>query len=200
MPELERLRGRRLVALRGIKLSAAGGAEAKGQMVPGISGRYLDVVVTFHGLARALLAEEEEGTMALLNLSVNVYAQKNPGSSFSLSWRPSAPAAPTAPTAAFEAAGWVDGWVSDSESAPSLIGTPPGGPLSLRRGQDSLSVRVLKDASVCEAFWDGGRARQTARWFYASAESAGGLWLSAGGASGITADVEVWEMGSAWIE
>eukprot|EP01047_Picozoa_sp_COSAG01_P050465 COSAG01_NODE_5108_length_4476_cov_14.006854_2_plen_398_part_00 len=186
VPELERLRGRRLVSLSGIKLSE------EWQGIEGATGRYLDVIVTFHGLVHALGPIDDARAV---NLSVNAFA---PPGSLSLSWRPlsSSLDVGAGARAGARTSRWVEGWVSDSLSQPSLIGTPPGGPLALRRGQDSLSVRVLKDGSVCEAFWDGGRARQTARIFANTSQD--GLWLR--GTEGVTADVDVYEMRSAWIE
>ena len=143
----------------------------------GVAGRHLDVLVTFRGLAGA-------ASNAHLNLSVNAFAPHP----IALSWRP---------LATESEAGWVSGWVDDSMSRPSLKGAPPGGPLDIRATQDALGVRVLVDGSVLESFWDGGRARQTARVWPAA--GCGGLRLSAGVSAGVTADVEVWEMRSSWL-
>ena len=173
VPELEQLRGKQLASLRGLELSAGWSS------VAGVAGRHLDVLVTFRGLAGA-------ASNAHLNLSVNAFAPHP----IALSWRPLA-------TVPATEAGWVSGWVDDSMSRPSLKGAPPGGPLDIRATQDALGVRVLVDGSVLESFWDGGRARQTARVWPAA--GCGGLRLSAGVSAGVTADVEVWEMRSSWL-
>jgi hypothetical protein len=91
-------------------------------------------------------------------------------------------------------AGWVAGHIN-------------GGPLALRETQDALDVRILVDGSVIESFWDGGRARTASRAYPpAVAKEQLGLAVSAtsgGGGDavkGITVDVEVFEMGNAWLE
>lgn len=53
---------------------------------------------------------------------------------------------------------------------------------------------MLADGCVVEAFWDGGRARITT-----SAGGTGGGIQLASRLPGITADVDVWQMGSAWL-
>jgi hypothetical protein len=68
-----------------------------------------------------------------------------------------------------------------------------------------MQVRVLVDGSVVEAFWDGGRARFTARATPpARMQQEVGLRVVAtlaggGAADGITADVVVFEMGNMWL-
>ena len=61
-------------------------------------------------------------------------------------------------------------------------------------------MRVLVDGSVVESFFDGGRARVTSRAY----DMPDGLrWraVMANGtaAGGVTVDVDVWEMRSAWL-
>ena len=78
-------------------------------------------------------------------------------------------------------------------------GLSGGGPLALRASQDALSVRVLVDAIVVEAFWDGGRACSTGR--VTGRPGNDGVLVSAGDVTTgvITADIAVWEMGSTWL-
>ena len=81
-----------------------------------------------------------------------------------------------------------------------MNGTVGGGPLALRTSQDSLTVRVLVDASVVEAFWDGGRARYTA---HASADPEGGTGVTVGAGEiddgVVSVDIDVHEMSSMWL-
>ena len=100
---------------------------------------------------------------------------------------PGPPPAPPAPPAPPLPPGWVAGTVN-------------GGPLALRATADVLEVRVLVDGSVIEAFWDGGRARTTSRATPpAAAVQQLGLRVQAS-AAGVTADIDVWEMGNAWLD
>ena len=69
------------------------------------------------------------------------------------------------------------------------------------------SCAPLVDGSVIESFWDGGRARTASRAYpQAVAKEQLGLAISAtsggGGKAvkGVTVDVEVFEMGNAWLE
>lgn len=80
--------------------------------------------------------------------------------------------------------GWVEGEIN-------------GGPLALRTASDSLEARVLVDGSVIESYWDGGRARYTAR-SYPPPNGSHGLWVSASNGK-VTADIMVYEMGNAWL-
>ena len=74
------------------------------------------------------------------------------------------------------------------------------GPLALRAEQDTLAVRVLVDGSVIEAYWDGGRARYTSR-AYPPPRSVAEVGLKVAASDGrVTADVIVYEMGSAWLD
>ena len=64
---------------------------------------------------------------------------------------------------------------------------------------------MLVDGSVVEAYWDGGRARVTSR-TYPPARAAQDLGLKVSASSGaadvagLTADILVFEMASAWLE
>lgn len=104
-------------------------------------------------------------------LRVSVLADASGGGGHAVEWKAAGGSA---------AAGWAGG-------------TAGSGPLAIREGQDSLEVRVLVDGCVVEAFWDGGRARSTH-----SARGAGHVAV-ASTLPNVTADVNVWEMGSAWL-
>eukprot|EP01052_Picozoa_sp_SAG31_P010973 SAG31_NODE_611_length_13558_cov_224.959730_9_plen_294_part_00 len=83
--------------------------------------------------------------------------------------------------------GWIDGRIN-------------GGPLAIRATQDVLPVRVLVDGSVIEAYWDGGRARMTSRSYPPmTTEMQLGLRIKSNNDK-ITASIDVYEMGSAWLE
>ena len=70
----------------------------------------------------------------------------------------------------------------------------------MRAAQDSLTVRVLVDGSVIEAFWDGGRARYTSR-AYPPPRSVAEVGLKVAASDGrVIADVVVYEMGNAWLD
>ena len=78
-----------------------------------------------------------------------------------------------------------------------MAGQINGGPLALRTISDTLEARVLVDGSVIEAYWDGGRARYTSRFYPSTAPH--GLRVFASNDK-VTADIIVYEMGSAWLE
>lgn len=176
--EIAQLRARQLAAERGIKLSGD-----KSRRVSGASGAYLDINVTFSGL-RTLSAADR----AAFQPTVTVFADNDDGTGHAISWQCTQHASTLEQQ--LNGVGWVNG-------------TTGGGPLALRASQDSLSVRVLVDASVVEAFWDGGRARYTA---HASADLEGsgnstGVTVSAGAIDNgpISVDIDVYEMSSMWL-
>ena len=68
-----------------------------------------------------------------------------------------------------------------------------GGPMALGRNQDAVGLRVLVDGMVMESFWDGGRARTSSPAYGVAAPTV------SSGLAGISVDVSVWQMGSAWL-
>ena len=167
-----------------------GQALAKPFVVPGVTTRHYDAVVTFRGLSA--LSEAELGA---LSVGVGIFAPTNGNSSSG--WR-----APTISWVGTEVgAAAVDGWVAGQVTAAGCrFPETAAGPLALRKTTDTLTVRVLVDGSVIESFWGGGRARITSRSYPpAAAEEELGMAVSASTAS-ISADIEVFAMSSAWLE
>ena len=188
----EKLRERALCA--GVKL----GGGAAWHNVSSASGTHLDIEVTFKGLT-ALPATSR----ATFQPTVIVFAGAGGSGGHSISW---------SPLPSLDETDNIDG---NADSGDWVNGTAGGGPLALRLSQDTLAVRVLVDASVVEAFWDGGRARYTA---HASAAGSPDATNDEGGAGGggagvmvrvsagaglkeglISADIDVYEMASMWL-
>ena len=169
--EIAQLRARHLASERDIKLGTG-----RSHNVSSASGTHLDIEVTFNGL-KALPATSR----AAFQPTVTVFAGN--GNGHSISWR----CDQNASALKQEGVSWVNGTVG-------------GGPLALRTSQDSLTVRVLVDASVVEAFWDGGRARYTA---HASADPEGGTGVTVGAGEiddgVVSVDIDVHEMSSMWL-
>lgn len=85
--------------------------------------------------------------------------------------------------------------VPAQSSAAWVNGDVTGGPLALRRAQDTVTLRVVVDGIVMESFWDGGRARYTRQITGAASQPT----LLSSGLPGISVDVDIWQMGSAWL-
>lgn len=174
--EIAQLRATQLAEERGIKLSGG-----KSHNVSA-SGIYLDITVTFNGL-RTLFAADR----VAFQPTVKVFAGSGDDTGHAISWQCTQNA--TTLEQQLNGVGWVNG-------------TTGGGPLALRASQDSLSVRILVDASVVEAFWDGGRARYTAHASADPEESGGGAGVTVGAGAidrPISVDIDVYEMSSMWL-
>jgi hypothetical protein len=188
----EKLRERALSA--GIKL----GGGAAWHNFSSASGTHLDIEVTFKGLTALSAASR-----AAFQPTVMVFAGAGGSGGHNISWSP-------LPGSLDE----TDNGDGNADNSSDWVnGTAGGGPLALRLSQDTLAVRVLVDASVVEAFWDGGRARYTA---HASAAGSPDVTNYEGGAGGggagvmvsagaglkeglISADIDVYEMASMWL-
>lgn len=169
--EISVLRKERLADAQGLVLDDHGWRQ-----VGDIQTRHFDATVTFRGLSTLRandLAGVELGVGVLGNAAVTI-------------WRPEVFLKQSA-----DFKSWVAGEVQ------LQVNSTYSGPLAVRKSRDSLSVRLLVDGSIVECFWDNGRARLTSR-FYGNTSMAG-LTLSGGNTKGITADVEVWSMGSMWL-
>jgi hypothetical protein len=173
--EIAQLRSRQLAEERNIKLG--GGVAHK---VGSASGTHLDVEVTFRGLSALSTASR-----AAFQPTVTVFAGDDNSSGHAISWQCDQD------TSALKLDSGSGGWVN---------GTTGGGPLALRASKDSLSVRVLVDASVVEAFWDGGRARYTAH-TSGNPQGNAGVMVGAGAIDNgvVSADIDVYEMSSMWL-
>ena len=171
--ELDALRAQTLASEQGIKL---GGSTSAWHNVTAARGTHLDILVTFKGLSALSAADR-----ATFQPAVMVFAGAG-SSGHTVSWQ----------AVASEASAGEGGWVN---------GTAGGGPLALRASQDELFCRVLVDASVVEAFWDGGRARYTAHASMDQEVGGDGVMVGAGAVKvgTISADVEVFKMSSMWL-
>lgn len=132
-----------------------------------VQSRHFDIVVTFRGLEKALTGVPPP----LQSLTLTAMGHD-------FSWH-----ATRKGDGGGGGAGWIDGVVTNVAS------------LSLRRAQDTLTMRVVFDGIIMESFYDGGRVRFT--------QCVGGTGSQppqlSTGLTGITADLDVWQMGSAWL-
>ena len=172
--EIAQLRSRHLASERDIKL---GGGAAHN--VTSASGTHLDIEITFKGLTALSTAGR-----ATFQPTATVFAGDG-SSEHPISWQCDQN------SSALKQDVGSGGWIH---------GTTGGGPLALRASQDSLSVPVLVDASVLEAFWDGGRARYTAH-TNGDLQGNAGVMVGAGEIDNgvVSADIDVYEMSSMWL-
>jgi hypothetical protein len=132
-------------------------------------GRHFDALVTYRGLARAW-----RNATLLANHSLCFGVLGIP-----LCWVPEPSPLPHGRRPM--PAGWI-------------AGNAGGGTLALRRNQDTVDLRVLVDGMVVESYWDGGRARTTLPAYGPTQPPT----LSSG-LAGVSADVIIWPMASAWL-
>ena len=159
-------RGAALLSVSGLAINASTTTLIEG----GAVGRHFDAVVTFHGLAKAL---ENRRLRPNQNLCFKALGS-------SLCWAPEPPPLPAGRQSI------PPGWAA---------GNAGGGPMALRRSQNTVELHVLVDGLVMESFWDGGRARTTSPAYGPS----GVAVTVSSGLLGVSVDVSIWKMGSAWI-
>ena len=162
-----------LTALRQAALLSVSGVAINGSATTLLEGRdigrHFDAVVTFRGLSKALQNRTLRPNQNLCFAVLGV----------PLCWTPEPPPLPAGRRPV------PPGWISGNA----------GGPMALRRSQDAVELRVLVDGLVMESFWDQGRARTTSPAYGPS----GVAVTVSSGLLGVSVDVSIWSMGSAWI-